>query len=376
MKSVDAEHRLSRFVLSVTVLMFGALIAGCGEDDGGNGAAYPRDDVLRLNHVQVLGSHNSYHVRPRRAAFEEWEYTHLPLDQQFATQGIRQIELDVFADPDGGLYANPVGARGEAFDVPELSSPGFKVLHVQDLDFRSNCWTFVDCLTSVKLWSDANPTHVPLMILVEAKDDILFPGLTVPVQIGAPELDALDAEILSVFPIEQIITPDEVRGAHATLEEAVTTDGWPTLGESRGRVLFALDNGGRVKAAYIAGHPSLAGRLLFTDSSPGEPEAAFVKRNGPLGNEEAIRGLIASGFIVRTRADGDTQEARSGDTRQRDAAIASAAQFVSTDYPVPDPAFGTGYFVEIPGGMPARCNPVSAPPECTTLDIENPDFLP
>jgi hypothetical protein len=197
----------------------------------------------------------------------------------------------------------------------------------------------------------------------------------VPIEFDSEQLDTIDAEILSVFPTQQIITPDEIRGSHATLEEAVTTDGWPTLANSRGRVLFGLDNGGRIKAAYIDGHPSLAGRVLFTDSSPGEPEAAFVKQNGPIGNADRIRQLVAAGFIVRTRADGDTEEARSGDTTQRDAAIASAAQFVSTDYPVPDPAFGTGYFVEIPGGMPARCNPVNAPPECTALDVENPTLL-
>jgi hypothetical protein len=67
---------------------------------------------------------------------------------------------------------------------------------------------------------------------------------------------------------------------------------------------------------------------------------------------------------VRTRADADTVQARTGDTTMRDAAITSGAQFVSTDYPVPDPRFGTGYMVEIPGGMPARCNPISAPAEC------------
>jgi hypothetical protein len=349
---------------------------GCGDDDGSGGAAaYPLDSVLRLNHIQVLGSHNSFHVRPQRAAVEPWQYTHLPLDQQFETQGVRQIELDVFADPNGGLYANPTSGRGEGFDVPALRAPGFKVLHVQDLDFRSTCWTFIECLTTVKQWSDANPGHVPLMILIEAKDDEL-PFLTKPVPIGAAELDELETEILSVFPVSRIITPDEVRGSRATLEEAVTTDGWPTLGECRGRVLFALDNGGRVKAAYLDGHPSLAGRLLFTDSSPGEPEAAFVKRNDPLGsNEEQIRDLVAAGFIVRTRADADTAEARTGNTQPRDTAIASAAQFVSTDFPAPDPAYSSGYFVQIPGGMPARCNPISAPPACTALDIENPAFL-
>jgi len=152
-------------------------------------------------------------------------------------------------------------------------------------------------------------------------------------------------------------------------------DGWPTLGESRGRVIFLLDNGGRIKADYIAEHPSLRGRVLFTSSGPGEPEAGFIKLNDSFGDFDRIQDAVAAGFIVRTRADGDTAEARSGDTRRRDAAIASGAQFVSTDYPVPNPEFGTGYFVEIAGGMPAGCNPISAPADCLAIDIENPAHL-
>lgn len=364
-------------------------MAGCGDDDGhGGSAAYPLDDTLRLNQIRVLGSHNSYHVRPqgrlaRAFPIEEFQYTHPPLEEQFETRGVRQIELDIFADPEGGLYAHPIAATvaRDPFDVPALLQPGIKVLHVQDLDFQSNCWTFVDCLTRVKTWSDANPGHVPITILIEAKDeavDLVLPGvppLTVPVEFDRAQLDQIDAEILSVFPPEQLLTPDDVRGERATLAEAVQLDGWPTLGESRGRILFALDNGGRIKDAYRAEHPSLRGRILFTDSPPGEPEAAFVKVNGPIGNEDYIRGLVADGFIVRTRADEPTRHARQNDTTMREAALASAAQFISTDYPVPDPDFGTGYRVEIPGGMPAACNPVSAPPECDALDIENPEYL-
>ena len=298
-------------------------------------------------------------------------------------QGIRQIELDVFADPDGGLYANRAGQRAATGDgasgVPQLDQPGLKVLHVQDIDFETTCFTLVECLTNVRRWSDANPGHAPLMILVEAKDDpIPDPvnlGFVTPLPIGAAQLDGLDAEIRSVFSPERLITPDDVRGRRDTLAQAVLEDGWPTLGESRGKVLFALDNGGEKKALYTAGHPSLRGRVLFTSAEPGEDEAAFVKLNDPLGDGARIRELVSLGLIVRTRADGDTLEARTGDTTKRDAALASGAQFVSTDYPVPDPAFGTGYFVEIPGGTPARCNPVSAPPECAPSDIENPDAL-
>jgi hypothetical protein len=50
-----------------------------------------------------------------------------------------------------------------------------------------------------------------------------------------PELfDDLEAEVLSVFDEEQIITPDDVRGDADTLEEAVLEDGWPTIAGQQG----------------------------------------------------------------------------------------------------------------------------------------------
>ena len=76
-----------------------------------------------------------------------------------------------------------------------------------------------------------------------------------------------------------MILPDDVRGDHATLEEAVLEDGWPTLGQSRGKVIFMMDNGDPYRSTYLAGHPTLEGRVLFTNAEPGQPDAAFVKRN-------------------------------------------------------------------------------------------------
>ena len=151
-----------------------------------------------------------------------------------------------------------------------------------------------------------------------------------------------------MFPADQIVTPDVVRGAHETLREAIEQDGWPTLGQSRGKVLFCLDNEGSYRDNYLAGHAGLRGRVLFTSSEPPADEAGFIKLNDPLGDFDHIKDVVAQGFIVRTRADADTLEARSGNVAPRDAAIASGAQFVSTDYPVPNPDFGTGYMVAIP----------------------------
>jgi hypothetical protein len=196
-----------------------------------------------------------------------------------------------------------------------------------------------------------------------------------PLPFDAAAFDEIDVEVRSVFPPEQLITPDDVRGTHATLAEAIRTDGWPTLGVSRGKLLFTLDNEGAKRDLYLQGHASLQGRIMFTSSPASAPEAAFMKLNDPIGDFDAIQAAVAAGFVVRTRADADTVEARSGDTMPRDKALESGAQWVSTDYPVPDQALGTGYMAEIPMGMPARCNPINAPAGCTALDIENPAQL-
>ena len=363
----------------------------CG--DVAREGALPADDArewidlcVRLNQVQVLGTHNSYRVQPTPemlgllTAFSpdlarSLEYTHRPIDEQL-DRGIRQLELDVFADPDGGRYADPAGQRlapGPAVDPDgALQRPGFKVLHVQDVDFRSRCLTLVACLGTVKEWSKGHPGHVPLLVLIEVKDaPIPDPGVgfVVPLPTEAAHLDALDEEVRSVFGPDHLLTPDDIRGRRATLHEAVTADGWPALGQVRGKVMVALDNTGSVRDLYLSRRPTLEGRAMFASGEPPEPWAAFVKLNDPLTERARIEELVRLGFVVRTRADGETEQGRTGDTAQREAALASGAQWVSTDYPDPSP-FGTGYVVRLPGGGAARCNPVMTWAPCATDLLE------
>ena len=345
------------------------------------------DRCVRLNHLQLLGTHNSYHIQPVPDLFDlllffepslfVWEYNHLPLDEQFSFQGIRQIELDLFYDPEGGYHASPIGLQIAGGDpdvrIPHFEPPGMKVFHVQELDFETTCPTFIGCLEVIRDWSNANPGHLPISVLLELKDGVIPDpgfGFRTPLEFDAAALDSVDEEIRSVFREKRLLTPDFVRGGRATLEEAILEDGWPTLRESRGKILFLMDNGGGKRELYLDGHPSLTGRVLFTNANPGDADAAFVKRNNPIGDGDEIRDLVSAGYLVRTRADGDTIQAREDDPTQRDAALASGAQFVSSDYPVPNPDFGTEYFVEIPGGMPAACNPVNAPAGCRNGSLE------
>jgi uncharacterized protein (TIGR03067 family) len=354
-------------------------------------SAFPADEP-RLNQIQVIGTHNSYHVAPSPAILEAiagtsrrqaegLDYSHPPFAEQFSRQGIRQIELDVFADPNGGLFAAPalrkiVRTRGKDPGPDpnadgQLLKPGLKVLHVQDADFISRAATFVEALKQVEAWSRANPRHVPILILVEAKDGAV-PGLpTQPAKFGRAELDAVDVEILSVFDRSEVLTPDRVRGQAATLPEAIRARGWPGLGAVRGLVMFALDNEGAIRDRYIEGHPALKDRLMFvTASSPAAPEAAWFKVNDPIKDFERIRQLVRDGFLVRTRADADTRQSRANDATQRDKALASGAQFVSTDYPEPDRRF-SDYRVRLPGDVVARPNPISGQPSRGDVETES-----
>lgn len=341
------------------------------------------DDCIRLNHIQVLGTHNSYKLAPteKLAKLMNAEspgraigilYEHRPLIEQFSELRIRQIELDIFADPDGGLFAEPLGAiksDDQPFIRPyEMYQPGYKVLHVQDTDYRSTCLTLQSCLLEVRQWSLNNPDHLPLAILIEVKDntpdnrgDFTFQEA---VRVDESNIFDIDDEIWGIFDPTHVITPDDVRGNRTTLEEAILADGWPTLAESRGRILFMLDNEGSHRDAYLSRSEILENRVMFTSSEPGEPSAGFIKMNNALDGYELIHERVQAGYLVRTRSDIPAQETISGDTTRRENALNSGAQYISTDYPEPSP-FGTGYIVTLPGTEgPARCNPVSAPPGC------------
>ena len=134
-----------------------------------------------------------------------------------------------------------------------------------------------------------------------------------------------------------MITPDEVRGDAPTLVEAVQAGKWPTLAKARGRVIFLMDQQ-HVGPIYTQGHPSLRGRILFTNAIPGAPDAAFVEQND--GSVEAINALVKQGYLVRTRTDESTEQARTNDTTRRDLALSSGAQMLSTDYPSSEPSHG------------------------------------
>lgn len=321
---------------------------GTGDDDTTEAWSYPLDDTLTLSHLQALGTHNSYHLETGETPVPAWDYSHLPLDEQLGLQGVRQFELDINRSDDTGE---------------------FEVFHVWFIDQSSTCPLLADCLMAMKDWSDRNPAHHPFLTLLEVKDPYQD-------EVRAAEyLDALEDEILAVWPRDRLVAPDLVQGDAANLRDAIAERGWPSLGETRGRAIFVLHEGGGYRSVYTDGDTTTAGRAMFPDCHGDltPPYAAVHSMNDPVGGQESIQAVVDAGHLVRTRADSDSGQALALDYTRLGAALSSGAHFISTDYPAPH--YETGYVVEIPEGTPSACNPRTAPEGCTSEAIEDPHFI-
>lgn len=309
------------------------------------------DDLtpLRINHIQVKGTHNSYHLEPLGPTIRAYEYSHQPLEIQAEEQGVRQFEIDVWWDARGQLY----------------------VYHNQ-YDLRTTCVTFEECLNTLLNWSDENSEHVPLMIWIEPKEWVEQSTDSTIVVDLQNMLDNIEEEITEFWPRNKTITPDDVRGDSDTLSQAIVEKGWPLLEDSRGKAIFILLSSGDLRESYHEKYPGLNESRMFTMSEAGTSEAAIFSNTDPIGDQEEITALVEDGYIVRSRADNaEDGEADNNDTSRLNAAISVGAHSISTDYPAK--VEGIDYWVEIPNGNPVACNPISAPDDCTAERIESLD---
>jgi Phosphoinositide phospholipase C, Ca2+-dependent len=330
-------------------------------------AQHNAKDQIRLNNVQVIGSHNSYKIAIEPAILDylfqkdssakSLQYEHISLTEQLKL-GLRNLEIDVYHDPEGGYYSNPRGLdivknAGQTplpFDEEsKLKLPGLKVFHVQDIDFRSSQLLFKDALNELVEWSKKNPKHTPIIITLNTKD-AKIPLLRNPLPFDSDALQSLDGEIKSGIGIDKLITPDLVRGDHDNLEQAILKVGWPMLNDVKGRFLFVLDEGDSRSDLYLEKFPRLKNATMFINKKKGHPEAAFLIVNDPIKNFELIKELVASGYMVRTRADSDTREARTEDYTKFEKAKASGAQVITTDYYIPSKLFQSKYKINFEDG--------------------------
>lgn len=335
---------------------------------------------LKLHQIQLIGTHNSYHIEPAaglktfiRAAglslLQSIEYSHRPLKEQLSQLGVRQLELDIFADPHGGLFAKPLGrtlslaSGGDPGHDPNtnglLEQPGFKVLHAPGFDFATNSPTLEVALQEIQAWSKSSPGHLPVMVLLELKESAPGPSGVQPVAFTPELLRQLHSLIESSVPREQCLIPQDLcEPDDSCVRDAVLAHGWPLLKNIRGRLFFCLDNEGSWTSRWLQAMESVTAPRVFVSVPPEHPQAAWLKRNDPEHQFSEIQSLVQRNFLIRTRADADTLQSRSGETQRRELAFASGAQYISTDFPVADSRF-TDYAVRWPKHAIARRNPVA-----------------
>lgn len=336
---------------------------------------------MKLNQLQVIGSHNSYKIAIEKPLMKllisegpgagGLDYAHLPLKEQLDL-GLRGLELDVLYDPEGSRYQSPVGFKIlDSIGLPkleydpdeELKNPGFKVFHIPDIDFRSHCLTFKGCLTEIKEWSDTNPDHLPIFITINPKNSgVSKPGFTKVIPFDADVLTALDQEIRELFDDNRLILPGSVKGNERDLKTAVEKNGWPPLDVVRGQMMFVLDAGREITTEYLSG--DYYSKPMFVNVPADHSASAFFILNDPIADEVTIKELVQMGFMVRTRADANTQEARRGDLSRFEAAKRSGAQLISTDYYLPELSPDGQFGITFQPESYIRCNPVSSKNPC------------
>lgn len=328
----------------LAVALVCASVTGCDDGSGsmdGMGGRPAEGDVgdwpvpdagpptLRINHMQVRGSENSYHLPPDELAPVELQYRHPPFATQLGAQGLRLFDFDTAYNSAAAaveVYAHDLGDEG------------------------TRCNFLLFCLDEMAAWSDANPNHAPVFVLIES-------NVAQDLQNG---LQYLQRNIRSALGRERLYIPADLQGRHANVRDAVLADGWPTIDRLRGHFIFVLHDRDRARAGYQRGMTLVADpeRLLFMlADTPEDPWAAFFSFD-VIDDEATVSSLVAQGFLVRTIVD---------DPVNRERAITLGVHLLSSRYP--DENLPRGAL----GGWPVACNPVTAPEGCEPWMIERED---
>ncbi len=276
----------------------------------------PTDETIKLNQIQMLASHNSYKKKGSDLghlfvglgdSFDEaraMKYGYQKLTNQLEL-GIRSFEFDV-----------------------RLRKTHFMLTHVPLVDNSSVAPRFDMALSELKLYSDYHEDHLPIIILMEIKDDwmILDHALNEIDDEALLRLDLLIEETLG----DKLFKPKDMINDDRSLYETILNDGWPSVSSLRGKFIFVL-HPGSFTSRYLALDDTLQSQKMFIGTyfeSSSEHYASFVVHNDP--DIETIQSMIDRNLIVRTRIDSGLNF---NVNRFLDA-INSGAQILTSDFTV------------------------------------------
>lgn len=300
-------------------------------------------DKVKFNEVAYIATHNSYQLESVPAFQQIYRdietvsfglfngdaplYCSDTLTEQF-NLGIRSIELDIETVVDG-------------------DNVSFVCAHSPLIDMTSSCYDFELALEEIKMWSDANPRHLPITVIVEPKE-IFLPerGMHFINLEYVNELDKLLIEVLG----DRLITPADMMGDYSSLKEMRENDGWLTLEECAGRVVVLLHDTDGVTSKYIKQDESIRTQSMFPmlrykDRDKSYASFLLVNKAGDIA-KHANELIYEKNLIVRTQVD----TYGSHNDENRELTLSSGAQILSTDYPLKADMTDVSYYVSFEPG--------------------------
>lgn len=265
-------------------------------------AAFNIDEAVssgvRFNEVAFLGTHNSY----KNGATEEYKKLYDALD--VATFGLIGSETADFA-ADTLTNQLEVGIRNLEIDIETVvgDETYFAVSHMPYLDNVSSCYNLAIALEEIKLWSENNPGHLPVSVIIEPKRAVVpIDGMREFKLEYADILDDLVREIMG----DTLLTPADMMGDYASFKEMRENDGWLPLGDTMGKVLVLLHDCSATNK-FIKEDETIKSRAMFPVlryEDRNESYTSFILDNEPdIALRHEKENIGKCNLIVRTRAD-------------------------------------------------------------------------
>lgn len=302
---------------------------------------------IKFNEIAFLATHNSYQsestettkklyrslsdltfglVSEKTADFESETLTNQ------LESGIRSLEIDI-----------------EVFD--REGDVSFTCMHSPNIEMTTTCYDFELAMKEIAMWSDNNPDHLPITIIIEPK------GTFIPLKDMkkfsidyADEFDTALRETLG----DKLFTPADMLRDYASFGEMRAADDWCKVKDMLGKVVILLHDCGATEE-YIALDPSFGTQAMFPmlrEEDINRDCASFIIMNKPAKLLEIQDTILEENLMVRTRTDKFTEitEKRKAD------ALASCANIISTDYPPRTDSTDESYIVSFNGKTARKVN--------------------
>lgn len=300
---------------------------------------------IKFNELSFLATHNSYQT----PAIEETKQVY---------RNLSQLSFGAVAANTGDFWSETLtqqlcsGIRSLEMDIEVFDRDGevsFTCMHSTYIEMATSCYDFALAMKEIAMWSDNNPNHLPVTIIIEPKSAFLpFEDMKAFNIDYADDFDALLRETLG----DKLFTPADMLRDYASFGEMRAADDWCKVSDMQGKVLVLLHEGG-VTEDYIALDPSIKSQAMFPMLRPEDIEldcTSFILCNDPEELLEIDSEVRESRVIVRTRADKFTSVTE----KRFEQAMASPAQIISTDYPPRTDSTAESYVVSFGNNTTVR----------------------